>query len=60
MIERILAHRRERGDEEAPTASLYTRTVTDPATFTAPVEVRWIYDWHPELTIEPYECTLGE
>jgi hypothetical protein len=39
---------------------VYTRTVTDSATFTAPVEVRWIYDWHPELTIAAYECTLGE
>jgi hypothetical protein len=39
---------------------VYDRTVTDPATFTAPVIAQWTYDWHPELVVEPYECTLDD
>jgi hypothetical protein len=39
---------------------VYERTVTDPATLTEPFSARWIYDWRPELVVEPFECTVGE
>lgn len=34
----------------------YTLTVTDPATFTAPVELKKTWIWRPEVTRGPYEC----
>lgn len=37
----------------------YDIKVTDPETFTEPVEAHWRWRWHPELEIQPYECTLG-
>jgi len=37
----------------------YDIKVTDPGTFTEPVEAHWSWLWHPELEIQPYECTLG-
>ena len=34
----------------------YTMTVTDPATFTAPVTLRKAWEWRPGEQIRPYEC----
>jgi hypothetical protein len=34
----------------------YTMTVTDPATFTAPVTVRKAWEWRPGEQLRPYEC----
>jgi hypothetical protein len=39
---------------------VYELTVTDPATLTEPARMRAVYDWHPELVVEPFECTVGE
>ncbi len=39
---------------------VYELTVTDSATLTEPVTMRAVYDWHPELVVEPYACTLGD
>ena len=39
---------------------VYELTATDPATLTEPVTMRAVYDWHPELVVEPFECTLGD
>ena len=35
---------------------IYDLTVNDPATFTEPVSGRWLMNWRPDLTVEPYEC----
>jgi hypothetical protein len=51
----------ERFSIEAATDRLvYELTVTDPATLTEAVTLRALYAWHPELAVEPYECTLRE
>jgi hypothetical protein len=34
----------------------YTMTVTDPATFTAPVTLRKAWEWRPGEQVRPYEC----
>ena len=34
----------------------YTMTVTDPATFTAPVTLRKAWEWRPGEQLRPYEC----
>jgi len=34
----------------------YRMTVTDPATFTEPVELEKFWLWYPEVTVQPYEC----
>lgn len=34
----------------------YHMTVTDPATFTAPVEVEKHWIWLPDIEVRPYEC----
>ena len=34
----------------------YTMTITDPATFTAPVTLRKSWEWRPGEQIRPYEC----
>jgi hypothetical protein len=34
----------------------YTMTVTDPATFNAPVTVRKAWEWRPGEQLRPYEC----
>ena len=34
----------------------YAMTVTDPATFTAPVTVRKAWEWRPGEQLRPYEC----
>lgn len=39
---------------------IYELTVTDPATLTEPVTMSAVYDWHPELVVEPFECTSGD
>ena len=36
----------------------YTMTVTDPATFTAPVTLRKAWEWRPGEQLRPYECRL--
>lgn len=36
----------------------YTLTVTDPATFTAPVTVGKFWVWYPEMTVEPFDCRI--
>ena len=33
-------------------------TVTDPATFTRPVELTQHWLWLPSVTLLPYECTV--
>ena len=43
---------------EEGTELAYTITVNDPETFTEPVTAIWTWQWHPELEIEPYECTI--
>lgn len=37
----------------------YDIKVTDPGTFTEPVEAHWNWLWHPELEVLAYECTMG-
>ncbi len=34
----------------------YTMTITDPATFTEPVELRRSWVWRPSEVVRPYEC----
>jgi hypothetical protein len=34
----------------------YTMTITDPATFTAPVELKRAWVWRPDETVKPYNC----
>jgi hypothetical protein len=34
----------------------YTMTITDPATFTAPVELKRSWVWRPDETVKPYNC----
>jgi hypothetical protein len=34
----------------------YTMTITDPATFTAPVELRRSWVWRPSEVVRPYNC----
>ncbi len=34
----------------------YTMTITDPATFTAPVTVSKAWEWRPGEEVRPYEC----
>jgi hypothetical protein len=34
----------------------YRITVTDPLTFTQPVELEKFWLWYPEVTVQPYEC----
>ena len=34
----------------------YTMTITDPATFTAPVELKRSWVWRPDETVKPYDC----
>ncbi|HEY3518951.1 MAG TPA: DUF6152 family protein [Gammaproteobacteria bacterium] len=34
----------------------YTMTVTDPATFTAPVTLRKSWEWRPGERVNPYQC----
>lgn len=43
---------------EEGTELTYTITVNDPETFTEPVTAYWTWQWHPELEVEPYECTI--
>jgi hypothetical protein len=38
----------------------YDITVDDPDTFTEPVTAHWTWEWHPELEVEAYECTIAE
>jgi hypothetical protein len=35
----------------------YTMTITDPATFTAPLELKRSWVWRPDETVKPYNCT---
>jgi hypothetical protein len=37
----------------------YRITVTDPATFTEPVVLENSWIWLSDVTVEPYECTVG-
>jgi len=37
----------------------YQLTVTDPATFTEPVELRKAWVWLPDVKVEPYDCATG-
>ena len=34
----------------------YTMTITDPATFTAPLELKRSWVWRPGETVKPYNC----
>jgi len=34
----------------------YTMTITDPATFTAPLELKRTWVWRPDETVKPYNC----
>jgi hypothetical protein len=34
----------------------YTMIITDPATFTAPVELKRSWVWRPGETVKPYNC----
>jgi hypothetical protein len=34
----------------------YTMTITDPATFTAPLELKRSWVWRPDETVKPYNC----
>ena len=34
----------------------YTMTITDPATFTTPVELKRSWVWRPDETVKPYDC----
>jgi hypothetical protein len=34
----------------------YTMTITDPATFTAPLELKRSWVWRPGETVKPYDC----
>jgi hypothetical protein len=34
----------------------YTMTITDPATFTAPLELKQSWVWRPGETVKPYNC----
>ena len=33
-----------------------TMTITDPATFTAPLELKRSWVWRPDETVKPYHC----
>jgi len=44
--------------DESHDELVYEMTVTDPATFTAPVSMQWTLVWRPDLVVEPFECTL--
>jgi hypothetical protein len=37
----------------------YVLTVTDPATFTEPVEQEKYWIWRPQETVEPFDCLVG-
>ncbi len=37
----------------------YKMTVTDPATFTEPVEQEKYWIWRPQETVEPFDCLVG-
>jgi hypothetical protein len=34
----------------------YTMTITDPATFTSPLELKRSWVWRPDETVKPYNC----
>jgi hypothetical protein len=34
----------------------YSMTITDPATFTAPIELKRSWVWRPDETVKPYNC----
>lgn len=34
----------------------YEMTITDPATFTAPLELKRSWVWRPDETVKPYNC----
>lgn len=36
----------------------YRLTVTDPSTFTEPVVLEKFWVWQPDVTVEPYECSI--
>jgi hypothetical protein len=36
----------------------YSMTVTDPATFTAPVTLSKAWEWRPGEQVRPYDCRL--
>ncbi len=38
----------------------YTLTVTDPATFTEPVEQEKYWLWRPQETVESFNCSVGD
>lgn len=37
---------------------VYDLTITDAATLTEPVILHAVFDWRPDLVVEPYERTL--
>ena len=37
----------------------YVLTVTDPVTFTEPVEQEKYWIWRPQETVEPFDCLVG-